>query len=673
MRSDTLDLKVQRVLCGIAGALLCGWMFGRVVCSSMISRQSERISSMPEVAKGPILSRAASPEVSTGMSRTEFIASISQMGPISLGVQRQLCAYINGQEVDVADLWPRVLALSPTSNELIGKVGGQLFVQHCQIGRSDFPPKSLQSISERWRPWLIYAIVEDLGSDVAKHSATLESLATSGSERMALGGALTKVLQATERNTQSSSLAELVRKVLGTAFRPAHISTASAEVATDPQLALSHLLSGPSGLKDEEWREEAFSKLFRENPNLLLSQAGLLKNMGLEQSQAAMSSLLIWAGSRPNLVAQFLSNEDSSYLSSFITVTSKAFHAMAPGLAEEICRRVDLNALPSFQREMLILESAKSNPQLAAELASKFNLKERHALESTVLERLAYDDLEAASSTAARDSTLLEANPRVARLICQRLAGVSFDRAIEWAKMLPVAEVQKQAIAGAMEACTAVDARSAASHCISLAPDLVSPATAASIARSLVQLSSDEALEWVPKLAPHLRVPAAASIIDETEDPSLAFRVLNAIPPTASADVTGILKALDKIGSNLMATDPVAAWNWAVALPAQVGHEKLTDSIVAEWSATDPVGLSSWLISQPPSSHKDRAVSQLVREIPDDPERAMVWAASIADVTQRRQCLSSVFAPWHRSDRQSALTALRSVAPEDFSAIILSQ
>ncbi|MEM7385947.1 MAG: hypothetical protein AAF514_13485 [Verrucomicrobiota bacterium] len=103
--------------------------------------------------------------------------------------------------------------------------------------------------------------------------------------------------------------------------------------------------------------------------------------------------------------------------------------------------------------------------------------------------------------------------------------------------------------------------------------------------------------------------------------------------------------------SQIASTNPVKATELVRRLPEGKPLSSAYESIMRSWMKSDEFSAAQWLADLAPTPSKDEAISAFTRELVSiDPERALQWASSINDPTQREKQMGKLVDQWRKTD-----------------------
>ena len=135
-----------------------------------------------------------------------------------------------------------------------------------------------------------------------------------------------------------------------------------------------------------------------------------------------------------------------------------------------------------------------------------------------------------------------------------------------------------------------------------------------------------------------------------------------AVDPNASAQWAVTLppggarrNALYQVAVTWTQTDPAGASRWAGDLPASSTRTEIWREIVGAWADSDLDAAGIWLGALPLGRDHDEAVAAYLPKVePNDPEKALSWAGTIADAGIRAVQVQDVLGRWSRRDAAAA-------------------
>jgi hypothetical protein len=118
------------------------------------------------------------------------------------------------------------------------------------------------------------------------------------------------------------------------------------------------------------------------------------------------------------------------------------------------------------------------------------------------------------------------------------------------------------------------------------------------------------------------------------------------------------------IATQLVASDPKAAGDWATSLPREVRRAAI-DGVINAWVRKDSQEAAQWLntLTGPPRDDAINAYSSAVA--PRDPAAALIWAASVADEKMRETSMDRIAETWIRRNPTEARAWIQSSGLQD--------
>lgn len=106
--------------------------------------------------------------------------------------------------------------------------------------------------------------------------------------------------------------------------------------------------------------------------------------------------------------------------------------------------------------------------------------------------------------------------------------------------------------------------------------------------------------------------------------------------------------------------DPLKAIQWAGSLPEESQRAAAYEGAAKGWTQTDPVAASEWVAALPEGTVREAAVGAFAVEITKrDPEAGLQWAATLANPDDRLRRLRDVTEIWKIQDAPTAAEAVR--------------
>lgn len=148
-----------------------------------------------------------------------------------------------------------------------------------------------------------------------------------------------------------------------------------------------------------------------------------------------------------------------------------------------------------------------------------------------------------------------------------------------------------------------------------------------------------------------------------SSDPQAAAEIAAKWPAGTARD-----SAVRTITGEWWAAEPGAALVWTESLPADVRATALT-GIAKTWTATDPIAASEWIDTLEPGPDREATVDAFSGTLTDtDPERALVWAATLTDPDRRARRLGEIARYWMEfspAEAKAVIGGLDTLTPDE--------
>lgn len=113
----------------------------------------------------------------------------------------------------------------------------------------------------------------------------------------------------------------------------------------------------------------------------------------------------------------------------------------------------------------------------------------------------------------------------------------------------------------------------------------------------------------------------------------------------------------DSLGLTWLQSEPEKAAAWWIA--CEPGPDTMV-KIINVWSQKDVTGASKWLDTQPLGPQSDTARMTFARQVaPGEPDRALIWAATVSDETMRENTINHIYQNWLQRDPAAANAFLK--------------
>ena len=264
----------------------------------------------------------------------------------------------------------------------------------------------------------------------------------------------------------------------------------------------------------------------------------------------------------------------------------------------------------------------------------------------------------------------LTLRPEVLELNSYLVAGVlhNYDPLIakEFATRLPSSEL-KSGIVGEL---AVVLGKENLTEAIAFAEGLEEPETRLtaikSIAKSGVSSDPEHAVEWTNQLQGAERDAAMTALFQDEYGVRLnadrlapvALEWLTSSSGDALWSDAAALTGIKAIAESLADRSASEAQGWVAQLPAGPAQDAAISGIAESLAAISPVAAAEWIAELPASNARDDASAQLIRNLPNDPESALIWATNIGDESKRLKALKSVVNDWSAYDSAAAKVAI---------------
>jgi hypothetical protein len=140
--------------------------------------------------------------------------------------------------------------------------------------------------------------------------------------------------------------------------------------------------------------------------------------------------------------------------------------------------------------------------------------------------------------------------------------------------------------------------------------------------------------------------------VQSESDPAVAAEKLSAAWTSEGGEgfVAKGTEAAGLVAKNFAIADSEKALSWALSLPSGAWRERALSEAAGLTARSDPAQLSEWVNSAPPSPELDNVITQLVDQVPDDPQAAYAWATRISSPSLREEAQGRVLANWRSFD-----------------------
>jgi hypothetical protein len=146
---------------------------------------------------------------------------------------------------------------------------------------------------------------------------------------------------------------------------------------------------------------------------------------------------------------------------------------------------------------------------------------------------------------------------------------------------------------------------------------------------------------------------------------TMTRQLFNQDPQQAKDWVAGLVRpevrrsASYFIATQLAASDPKAAGDWATSLPREVRRAAI-DGVINAWVRRDPQEAGQW-INTLTGTPRDDAINAFSSAVaPRDPATALTWAASVSDEKMREAAMDRIAEGWIRRNTTAATAWIQS-------------
>jgi len=355
--------------------------------------------------------------------------------------------------------------------------------------------------------------------------------------------------------------------------------------------------------------------------------------------------------------------------------------AQSTGWADTDSAREALSLLPpgAMRNETLedvVRHISYMDPQAAKELALSLKPNEQALVMRSVIQGLAWVDVDEAEKLAA--SLPLSGNNAWAwQSIAANKALKDPASALMWAGGLDTEQARLAATGAVLGQWAEHSPEKAAAALSGISDANLRREATQNLASQWASRSPAEAEQWASGLSGEDRITALSAVwnASATDDPQRAARSLAAIVSAAGSET-----ATDKLAASAAAIagawtgqSPSEAAAWAGSLPDGKVREEALGKVAGEWARYDPEAVSLWINQLPQDRSRDAAIGQLVKQIANtDPESAFTWASSVGSDTKREEVLKAAASAWKAQNPEAARNAVQNAdLPEDVRARVL--
>jgi hypothetical protein len=218
---------------------------------------------------------------------------------------------------------------------------------------------------------------------------------------------------------------------------------------------------------------------------------------------------------------------------------------------------------------------------------------------------------------------------------------------------LPADGVRHDIIGRTLQTWSSSDPKAALDWAVKTDPGVIDDQQLREAVNSWASMDSEGALSWSRSQTEGPRKAALlAGVITglAQNEPTRAAELFQSLPPGQQQN-----DAAGSIAGRWAQRDPSEAARWTTTLPEGEARNGAIRQLIGNWAEYNITAAAKWVEGLPVGGSRDAAAGAYADNvIRTDPEGAVAWAATIADVSQRENALRRTFEKWKTQDEAAA-------------------